>query len=339
VIEASKVNALEDVPIQGYARNDYGVTVTDGGWSIEYSNVVDDVQSQSKVVSSSSGSASSIDSRYHSESTDPPFRGVEHKGSNTFSASETKMPGSLKRTASTVERATRVDASDLGEGQVEVHGGRSTVHTKQYDHSESSSSGPISGGGEITTKTVDAEATTTTKNGSSSTEGYKRTTDHRKWWFYSYSNPLYPIQGGGDTTVTNYEPTPTGIPGALSSSGCLDKELKELIKWDESMDLVDMETTFVGVYYGTLLSNGVSGVWDFNFADTNPRDPLGTDLYGRLATYIIIPLVGEEKLADADSLWDLVAITVDLVTTVTALIDPTPVSDLLNAGANLWLGE
>ena len=160
------------------------------------------------------------------------------------------------------------------------------------------------------------------------------------------------LYGAELAAETNAPPSAPGAGTVLRALFCLQGQ--NIAMYDKNGLLVgqlDPDTMLVHrtVPYGEGLRSGVlplseiqellnsvgpqadAAYWDLVFGgkSTPPEEPDDTPLYVDVITYF----VGVEKLAEPGGLDKTLLITVQLATEITGTLDPTPLSDLVNAGA------
>jgi len=106
--------------------------------------------------------------------------------------------------------------------------------------------------------------------------------------------------------------------------------------WGEVGDFMeDVGSEFVDAW-GDFTDSFIDAYnWFFSPSDSS----YGNQLTAFLGTYIIIPLIGVERLAQPGGFGDDLLLTGLLVTEIVGYVDPTPVSDVLNAGLNTLDGN
>jgi hypothetical protein len=147
------------------------------------------------------------------------------------------------------------------------------------------------------------------------------------WWTRTTNGGQVTISKGSE--AFDYDLTPEwSIPDY--------EELKSTRFWAASLDsLVVAESLFRTAYN---LFNNAS--WSmFVTSTTPPKYGEATGFYDWIGKNIILPWVGEERLLKGGGLADDLLITGLVVTEMVGYVDPTPISDVANAGLNALDGN
>ena len=146
---------------------------------------------------------------------------------------------------------------------------------------------------------------------------------------YFMSDPYYGTHGGSTTT-----PQPGHAVSDILGSGVslVDNIVTKVV--NEGLLFALAASAAAEAMMSVAMSPG--DFWDLHFASTTPSALAGADFgfAGWVGENIIVPVVGVDRLTEGGGLLDDLLISGLLATGITSMVDPTPISDILNAGLN-----